>query len=419
MPHITDKNGSQSNFTDTNVAAIPTPDRTVCYTDPKTKGLRLCVTKGGVKTWYVTKWDPTSQKTRSVKLAQWSPKITHCRWAKDRLGKASHDITEGNVKTRDEKEVEAVSLGIPTFQDALEQYIAHRTTARASGRARMMETTARDYRNSFNKHLERWGDMRVDELPILEINQYLNRLQVDKPNAAHLAASVAGATVRFINKLCALALPIPSLLDSTRMKSRVQTGKLDMSIPWSYRWAEIAEIENEHIRLCWQITWYTGFRGRSFRALTWDQVDLDAGKVRFDRLKRQEVPRVIVVADDVVRLFHRLAEIRADDCNYVFPSRRIVGCTRGHIDVLYRLPETLPGDLRHFWMTIAREVAPRHVHRWLAQQTMTDDDLRMLGHYGEPSYDEQKRAAEAIAAGINERLGLASSSLIELARMGA
>ena len=61
MPHI--------KFTDTNVGAIPTPDKTVWYTDPKQKGLRLCVTKTGVKTWYVNKWDPTANKVRSVKLA--------------------------------------------------------------------------------------------------------------------------------------------------------------------------------------------------------------------------------------------------------------------------------------------------------------------------------------------------------------
>lgn len=280
----------------------------------------------------------------------------------------------------------------------------------------MMESTAYDYRMSFNRHLARWADVKVDELPILEINQYLNTVQIDTPNAAHLAASVAGATVRFINRLCALALPIPSLLDGTRMKSRVQTGKLDMSVPWLDRRQEIDAIKNEHIRLAWMITWYTGFRGRGLRALTWDRVDLDAGTVTFDRLKRQEVEREIVVADDVVRLFKRLNDIREDDCDWVFPSRRIVKGKRGHLDVLDRLPLTAAGDLRHLWMSTAREVAPRHVHRWLAQQTMTDDDLRMLGHYGAPSYDEQKRSAEAIAAAINRLFLEKPSSVVELKR---
>lgn len=150
--------------------------------------------------------------------------------------------------------------------------------------------------------------------------------------------------------------------------------------------------------------------------MTWDQIDLEDGVVTFDRLKRQEVERTIVLADDVVRLFKRLNEIRYDDCEWVFPSRVVRRDTRGHLDVLDKLPLTKPGDLRHFWMTVAREVAPRHVHRWLAQQTMTDNDLRMLGHYGEPTYEEQKAAANAIAAAISKRIQAAPSSVVELRR---
>lgn len=409
MPHI--------KFTDSTLKTL-TANKTTWFTDPSCKGLRLCVTLGGTKTWYVNKWDPTSQKTRSVKLAQWANKGPHCRWAKEQVGKIAHDISTGNVRTRVEHEVAQSALGIPTFRNALEQYIEHRTTARASGRARMVEKTAYEYRGSFNRHLAHWADVNVDELPILEINQYLNNLQIDTPNAAHLAASVAGATIRFINRLCALALPIPSLLDGTRMKSRVETGKLDMSVPWLNRKSEIDAIKNEHIRLAWMITWYTGFRGVGMRALTWDQVDLDAGTVTFLRLKRQEVEREIVIADDAVRLFKRLDEIRMEDCDWVFPSRCKTG-ERGHLDFMNRMPLTCAGDLRHLWMSTAREVAPRHVHRWLAQQTMTDDDLRMLGHYGEPSHDEQKRSAEAIASAINFQFGITPSSVVELKRQHA
>ena len=411
MPHI--------KFTDSTLKKL-SATKTTWFTDPTVKGLRLCVTKGGVKTWYVNKWDPTSQKTRSVKLAQWANKATHCRWAKDQVGKVAHDITTGNVQTRDEHDAEQATLGVPTFGDALEQYVEHRTQPRASGKAQMKQGTAYDYRNTFSNHLSRWADVPVNELPILEINQHLNNLQLEKAHAANHASCVAGATVRFINKLCALALPIPSLLDNTNIRSRVQTGKLDMSVPWSDRWDEIQAVKNEHIRLCWMITWYTGFRHEdSLRPLTWNQVDLDEGTVTFGRLKKQEDAREIAIADDVVRLFERLWEIRVDDCDWVFPSRRAVNGRRGHLDVLDRLPLTRAGDLRHLWMTTAREVAPRHVHRWLAQQTMTDDDLRMLGHYGQPSHEEQKRSANAIASAVNVQLGTPPSSVVELKRKHA
>lgn len=141
MPHI--------RFTDTTVGAIPTPDKTVWYTDPEQKGLRLCVTKNGVKTWYVNKWDPTANKVRSVKLAQWASKVTHCKWAKDQRGLVAHGIVSGDVLNKAEtraKEADERANALPTFREALEQFIEHRTTSRQSGKARMMETTAKDYR---------------------------------------------------------------------------------------------------------------------------------------------------------------------------------------------------------------------------------------------------------------------------------
>lgn len=61
----------QIKFTDTNLKTL-SADSTTWFSDPTCKGLQLCVTAGGVKTWYVNKWDSTAQKTRRVKLGQWS-----------------------------------------------------------------------------------------------------------------------------------------------------------------------------------------------------------------------------------------------------------------------------------------------------------------------------------------------------------
>ena len=133
----------QIKFTDRNLQRL-SADKTSWFTDPAVKGLRLCVTAGGVKTWYANKWDPTAQKTRQIKLAQWAAKGGHCAWAKKQVGKVAFDIQEGKVLTRDERAAEQSAHAMPTFRQALEQYITHRTTARASGKARMIELTAKD-----------------------------------------------------------------------------------------------------------------------------------------------------------------------------------------------------------------------------------------------------------------------------------
>ena len=334
------------------------------------------------------------------------------------MGATLLDIHEGNVLTKDERETKKALLGIPTFTEALDQYIEHRTSERASGKAPMIEDTAKDYRNVFKLHFTQWADVHVDELPILEINQYLNTLQLSRPHGARTASVLAGAVVRFINRLCALALPIPSLLDNTKIKSRVETGKLDMSVPWADRWVEIEQEPNEHKRLWWKLTWFTGFRQKTFRALTWDQVDLDRGTVTFQRSKHT-FNREIAVCDEAVSMLKRLHEIRYEDCDWVFPSRRRTKDVRGHLGQMDELGLTKPGDLRHFWMTIGREVCPRHVHRWLAQQTLTDNDLRMLGHYGEPSHEEQKRGATAISEAIGRRIKDVPCSVVEIGQRRA
>lgn len=87
----------QIKFTDTAIRTLAV-EKTTWFSDKSCKGLRLCVTPTGTKTWYVTRWDSNAQKTRSVKLAQWAAKGAHTAWAKRQVGKASLDIQEGNAR---------------------------------------------------------------------------------------------------------------------------------------------------------------------------------------------------------------------------------------------------------------------------------------------------------------------------------
>ncbi|MDJ0993804.1 MAG: integrase family protein [Dinoroseobacter sp.] len=384
-------------------------DKTTWYSDTDAKGLQLCVTANGVKTWYVNKWDPTAQKTRRVKLGPFADKKYHTRWARTQAGSKAADIVAGDVKTKAEQEL---SGDLPTFGDAFEMLITHRTSQRASRREPMTEKTALDYRNSFKNHLAQWGHIPCDQLPFKQMNVYLNTLQSTKPHAAHQASVCVGVTLKHVNALYMEMLPIPKLIESTKMRSRVETGKLDMSVSLADRLPEIMCIQNDVIRTFWMLTLYTGFRGVGFRSLTWDEIDMDEGVIDFTKLKKQSKGRKIALGDDARRLIASLDQ----STEHVFPSRvKEVG----HIDHPDRLAKTSIGDLRHYWMTAAREVAPLHVHRWLGQQSLTASDLRMLGHYGEPTVEEQRRAANAIAARLNTEMGTGSQRVIELHRTSA
>ena len=101
----------QIKFTDTNLKRR-SADKTTWFSDPTAKGLELRVTKAGVKTWYVNKWESGAQKTRRVKLVQWAPKGTQCRWVKDQVGKVVLSVVEGNVQTREEQEADRIALDV-------------------------------------------------------------------------------------------------------------------------------------------------------------------------------------------------------------------------------------------------------------------------------------------------------------------
>ncbi|PIE07822.1 MAG: hypothetical protein CSA74_05650 [Rhodobacterales bacterium] len=193
----------QIKFTDTNLKTL-SADKTIWFSDPTVKGLQLCVTAGGVKTWYVNKWDSTAQKTRRVKLGQWPPQGKHSAWAKKQVGKTAHDIDEGAIKTRQEREAERAAAAVtqlPTFREALELMIETRSNPQridTSGKRPMSETTIRDYRGSFNRHLATWADILVDELPVFEMATHLNALQREKREAAQRAQNVASSVIRFV-----------------------------------------------------------------------------------------------------------------------------------------------------------------------------------------------------------------------------
>jgi integrase len=158
------------------------------------------------------------------------------------------------------------------------------------------------------------------------------------------------------------------------------------------------------------------------RELTWNDVDTDARTITLRRpIKKKTGDRTIALADDAWRIIERLREIQDADCDWVFPSRRQMpdgagGFVRGHLDAIDRFGDTSHGDLRHYWMTIARGACALHVQRWLGLHTLTGDDLRTVGHYGEPTIDEQRDGANAIASAVNQALGRRPSNVVALDR---
>lgn len=406
----------QIKFTDTTLAKL-SADKTTWFSDPSTKGLQLCVTAGGTKTWYVNRWDAQAQKVRRVKLGQWASKGTHCRWAKDQVAVAFNDVREGRAKTK--AEVAQEQVGIPTLREAFDREMQYRRNRKAAYGGPIAANTDRDYCRAFESYLGKWSDIRMDEIDVGAIQRALDDLSEEKPFAAHKVNIVVGMT--FARAARMIGAPLRVLTPKLDKNPTMQQREIDTSVAWADRWAEIESIENEVIRLFWMCRWYTGMRGDMLRKLKWADVDLDAGTaIVRTGLKKVKSERLIALSDQVKQWFERLSELRHDDCDWVFPSRRIMGDERGHMDQPDRLPLSAPGDMRHLWNEANRNVQCREaVIKWLCGQALNSSETKNLGLYGVVDVALQRRIANEIAAVIDQRIGRAPCNVVEIGRARA
>ena len=403
----------QIKFTDTNLRALSSDQPTTWYSDPTVKGLQLCVTAGGTKTWYVNRWDPVAGKTRRVKLGQWNPKGTHCVWAKEQVLRVMSDVREGTVLTKTEAKAERA--GIPTLREAFEADLTARLKRPDALGGAITEETAKAYRRTFENHLKVWAEVKVDQVDVAAVQRHLDNLVLRMPFAAHKVNVVLSMTFKRAERMTLTRLDaIPSLEKTPKMQQR----EVDYSVSWADRLAEIGAIDNEHIRLCWLLKWHTGMRSRMLRGLRWSNIDLKAGTMRVTTgLKKVSGDRLIAMSARSLVMFERLDEIKLPDCDWVFPSRRVVGEERGHLDQLDRLPLTSESDLRHLWNEATQEVDTREmVLRWLCGQSLTSAETKNLGLYGQVPVERQRKVADMISSVIDARCGTGPKTVIEIQR---
>jgi integrase len=405
-------------FTDANLKTL-SADATTWFSDPSVKGLRLCVTAGGTKTWYANRWDPTAQKVRQVKLGRWAAQGKHCAWAKKEVGRVASDIEDGVVKTKQEKVVERA--GIPTLREAFDKEMGYRRARPASLGGPIHDRTKKDYSRAFDLYLANWAEDKMDVIDTAAVQRMLDDLVNEKPFAAHKVNVVLGITFKRAERMINARLPgLPPKLDKN---PKMQKRSLDTSIDWADRWSEIKQVENEHKRLLWQVRWFTGMRGEMLRGLTWADVDLAKGTIMVGTGLKQakgDGRRLIAMGDQVKYWFKRLEEIRFKDSPWVFPSRRIIGDERSALGSLDRLTLTCEGDLRHLWNEATHEVETREmVLHWLCGQALAKGEQKNLGLYGVVPVERQRKVANEIASVINTRVGMTPVNAVEIRQAGA
>lgn len=386
------------NFTNSLIESAKLCERQTWFTDahPKTghnryPGLRLCISKTG-KVFYVAKWDPHAEKTRTVKLGRFAQTFTlPMAWAQ-----AQSEAQQ--IEQPPEPEQEAMEP-LPTLREAVDEYVTYRRNLNPKVGKPMSYEVAKKYRACVAKDLTKWLDLPIDQLPTLEIRRHLNALQAEKPYAAQYVHSTLGVTMRHQNNERDLDLKIPSLTTATKTAK----ADIDREASWEDRWAEIEDVENVWERAAWVFRFHTGVRITAFRELKWVDVNFDFGTVSLPDDKRVEA-RVVGVSDFVLDTLRDLPRIN----EYVFASRR----APGHIgDRLRSTRINVAQHLRHLWHDVLDQTeCSRLVGHWLAGQT--DEDIQ--GHYTIPSIEKQRIAANAISDYIMSRAKPDPSNVLDL-----
>jgi hypothetical protein len=288
-------------FTDGEIKKLATPMATTWYSDPSVKGLRLCVTKTGVKTWYVTKWDKAEQKTRNFTIGPWATNGTNTAWAKEQVGRKVLDVIEGKQQTREERKVELA--GIPTLRMAFDRTLERRLKRPVNQGGPISDLTAKGYRQMFDKYLLTWADSLVTEIDVAIVNRSLDDLNIAKPFTAHKVSTVLSMTYKTAMRWINAPLVVPGIADGeksqmgNRKESLDKDGnvKLDVTVPWADRWKEIDAVDNEFRRLLWMVRWHTGQREETLRDLTWDDIDLTEGTMTCRGMKKVKASRLIAM----------------------------------------------------------------------------------------------------------------------------
>lgn len=373
----------QIDFKDRVIEREKLRDRQTWFTDAEPKsgycrypGLRLCISKKA-KTFYVAKWDGT--KTRQKKLKPHSKNYPVAMAWRDAQAVVA-DIENPQSETEE----------LPTLREAVEEHVTYRLNLNPRVGKPMTQQTATKYRNAIKQHLSKWSEVRIDELPTLDIRRHLNRLQASIPYGAQYAHTAIGAAIRFQNGERDLDLKVPGLTTVTK------TGKADVNrdVSWKDRWDEIEVIKNPWIRAAWKFRWLTGVRVTAFHKIRWDDVNFDFGTVALPDDKGVD-KRVIGVADAVLDVLRDLPRIN----QYVFASDQRPG--QGHIyEKLDRLDLNVAQHMRHLWHDVLEQTeCSRIVAHWLAGQ----NDADIQGHYTIPPVGKQRDAANAIATCILTR----------------
>lgn len=361
----------------------PTPGKTTMYSDltikadPDARGIRLAV-GAMTKTWILSK--RINGKVRSVTLGYW-PDLPTVFAARD---KAKEKMSEMTTRT------DAASTGIHTLGDALESHIK---------RSNASERTKGEYRAQVRNNMAELFEMKIEEITLDHLEEVVMRHK-GTATRKHLAQ-----IIRTSFKRAAAVRRCFNVANDLKVDTKTYQPDNSVKFDADEKWPALDLIEakrtyNQIIAAAFELMLFTGLRAGNVITLRWNDVDLEAGKLRVARLKNGRLG-VFPLADRAIALLEALPK----HSEWVFPQHD----PAKHIYHPERLSNgkdiLRPHDCRRLFTTAARRA---DLPAYIIDQLRGDVEKGVQGIYDQGSASH--RHANAIAKQIEVECGAVPAS---------
>ena len=268
-------------------------------------GLQLRVTNGGVKTFSVFKRIKGGSPERITlgRFPDWTPEK-----AKQEAMKHIADLVNGKSPadaTRTGKQ--EITLG-----ELLGDFLQHRQNRRG---AYLSEASKRDYKSSFDLHLNHLAKRRLSKIKDAELGTIHTKLGREHPARANRVIALASSMFSYAKekKLFSGENPASSIKKFPE-NSRDRFIQAD-ELPRFFQ--AVAAEENEIMRDYILLSLLTGARRSNVLAMRWQDVNLDRGEWRLLTTKNG-TPQTVTLSPEAMEILRN--RIPAEPATFVFPG---------------------------------------------------------------------------------------------------
>lgn len=294
-------------FTKTSVSGIPVPDvgkRTTVY-DTEVPKLAVRITHTGVKAFYVVKRADAAMVW--VKLGVF-PDMT-VEQARTEAQKVLGEFATGANPAAVKRALKAV----PTFGEALEDFL---TEKRKRDGTPISDTTKRDYRDVLRLHMDSLKNRKLSAIERTEVKAIHARVTKKSASQADKCIALISAVFMFMKDVERFNGANPA--ERVKKNPPVQRDRFIQAGELPNFFQALAEMPNPSMRDLFLLALLTGARRSNVCAMTWADIDLDAGVWRIAKTKNG-TPQNVTLSPEAVQVLKARGE-EAGASPFVFPG---------------------------------------------------------------------------------------------------